>query len=108
MITQTRPKTYKKQKALKCGRFTLRLWERTHVMGILNRTPDSFFDGGMYENIERASKHVFEMVEEGADIIDIGGESTRPGSSPIDCREELRRTIPIIKEVSSAISVPIS
>ncbi len=77
-------------------------------MGILNVTPDSFSDGGLYFDKSTAVKRAFQMVEEGADIIDIGGESTRPGSEPINIEEELRRTIPVIKGLIGEINVPIS
>lgn len=93
---------------LKCGRFSLRLSERTHVMGILNRTPDSFSDGGKFTDEKDALQHVRRMVAEGADIIDIGGESTRPGSEGVNVSEELKRTIPIIKKISQGLDIPIS
>lgn len=70
-----------------------------YVMGILNVTPDSFSDGGNYNNIETAVKRAKEMVEEGADIIDIGGESTRPGANYVSEEEEIKRVIPIIKAI---------
>jgi dihydropteroate synthase len=72
---------------------------RTLVMGILNVTPDSFSDGGRYADIERAVAHAREMVAAGADIIDIGGESTRPGSQPVTVEEELRRVLTVIKQL---------
>ena len=68
-------------------------------MGILNVTPDSFSDGGKFNRLDLAVKHVQRMLENGADIIDIGGESTRPGSDPVSTNEELNRIIPIINEV---------
>jgi len=77
-------------------------------MGILNVTPDSFSDGGKYFSVENAVKRGMEMVEEGADILDIGGESTRPNSESIPVEEELRRTIPVIEQLARNISVPIS
>ncbi|RMG67998.1 MAG: dihydropteroate synthase, partial [Nitrospirae bacterium] len=77
-------------------------------MGILNVTPDSFSDGGMYMDRQRAVEHALRMVEEGADIIDIGGESTRPGAEPVPLEEELRRTIPVIEAISEKVDVPIS
>ncbi len=70
-----------------------------HVIGILNITPDSFFDGGNYFTKEKATAHAYKMLEEGADIIDIGGESTRPGSDPVQAEEELRRVMPVIEEI---------
>jgi len=77
-------------------------------MGILNVTPDSFSDGGHFFRLEDAVKRACQMVEEGADVIDIGGESTRPGSDPVPAEEEIRRVLPVIERLASAISVPIS
>ena len=73
--------------------------KRPYIMGILNVTPDSFSDGGEYNTIEKALKHYKEMIEQGADIIDIGGESTRPYSNKISPEEEIQRVIPVIKEI---------
>lgn len=78
------------------------------VMGILNVTPDSFSDGGAYATVEQAVNHARRMEAEGADIIDIGAESSRPGAEPIDASEELRRLIPVVKAVRGAVSLPIS
>lgn len=78
------------------------------IMGILNVTPDSFSDGGDYFAEEKAIEHAIEMFDQGADIIDIGGESTRPGSERVPLEKELQRTIPIIKTLSEEISIPIS
>lgn len=87
----------------------LELGQRTLIMGILNATPDSFSDGGRYMNIDAAVAHARDMVEQGADIIDIGGESTRPGSAEVGEEEELRRLLPIIQAVSEALPhVPVS
>jgi dihydropteroate synthase len=77
-------------------------------MGILNVTPDSFYDGGRYDTLDKALQRAEEMAEEGADIIDIGGESTRPGSHPVEEEEELRRVIPVVKEISKRLDVLIS
>lgn len=77
-------------------------------MGVLNVTPDSFSDGGLFFNEKKAIKHALRLIEDGADIIDIGGESTRPGSEPVSVEEEIRRTIPVIKAISREIKVPIS
>lgn len=93
---------------MKIGNKVIDLEERTYVMGILNVTPDSFSDGGNYNNIEAAIKRVKEMVEEGADIIDIGGESTRPGSSYVTEEEEIQRVVPIIKAIKKEVDVIIS
>ena len=85
-----------------------RLGRRTHVMGILNVTPDSFYDGKQYNTAEIAVDHALKMIEEGADIIDVGGESTRPGAYPISEAEELKRVIPLIKILSKQTRKPIS
>ncbi len=77
-------------------------------MGILNVTPDSFFDGGRYLNEEAAIDHGLELVAQGADILDIGGESTRPGSLPVEETEELRRVIPVIEGLARQVAAPIS
>ncbi len=82
--------------------------KRTYVMGILNVTPDSFSDGGKYFTLDSAIEHAMKMIEDGADIIDVGGESTRPGSEPVSIEEELRRVIPVIKELVKRSDVPIS
>lgn len=81
---------------------------RPRVMGILNITPDSFSDGGIYRKPDEARRYAHLMVEEGADIVDIGGESTRPGASPVDEAEEIRRVIPMISILAKEIGVPIS
>jgi len=82
--------------------------KRTYVMGILNVTPDSFSDGGRYFTLDLALEHALKMIEDGADIIDVGGESTRPGSDPVSIEEELRRVTPVIKELAKRTKVPIS
>ena len=79
---------------LRCGDRTLELGKRTVIMGILNVTPDSFSDGGMFLSPDRALQQAEKLVEEGADIIDVGGESTRPFSDSVDEEEEKRRVIP--------------
>ena len=81
---------------------------RTLVMGILNMTPDSFSDGGMLGSAEEAVKYALKMEENGADIIDIGGESSRPGSEPVSAKDELDRVIPLIKKLKGLLSIPIS
>lgn len=81
---------------------------RTAIMGILNATPDSFSDGGLFISVSKAVDHVARMIDEGADIIDIGGESTRPGASPVSAEEEMERVIPIIEAVSQRFGVIIS
>ncbi|AMV36708.1 dihydropteroate synthase [Planctomyces sp. SH-PL62] len=78
------------------------------VMGIVNVTPDSFSDGGRWFSIEAAVEHALKLVEEGADILDVGGESTRPGSEIVPAAEEIRRVVPVIEQLAAATSVPIS
>jgi dihydropteroate synthase len=86
----------------------LRWGERPFLMGIVNVTPDSFFDGGRWNETDVAVAHALRLVEEGADLLDFGGESSRPGSLPVDESEELRRVIPVITAVAKAVSVPLS
>ncbi len=93
---------------IRCRKKVLRLDERTHIMGILNVTPDSFSDGGLYVDPHKAISHGIELASQGADIIDIGGESTRPGSKPLPVDEELRRVIPVIEALSAKVEIPIS
>jgi dihydropteroate synthase len=95
----------------KIARRTLRFGERTLVMGVLNVTPDSFSDGGQFLNTDRAVARAEEMIAEGADIIDIGGESTRPGRAGValvSAEEELRRVLPVIERLAKNSTVPIS
>ncbi len=82
--------------------------KRTRIMGILNVTPDSFYDGGMYSDTDRAVAHALEMEREGADIIDVGGESTRPGAKPVDAAEQIDRVCPVIERISGESSITIS
>ncbi|VEF49973.1 dihydropteroate synthase [Bacillus freudenreichii] len=91
-----------------CGKYTLDCNQKTLIMGILNVTPDSFSDGGRFNALDMAIEHAQEMVKEGADIIDIGGESTRPGHEPVAAQEEIDRVVPVIKAVASAVDAPIS
>jgi dihydropteroate synthase len=92
---------------LRCADKVLHL-DRPQVMGIVNITPDSFSDGGRYFDSSRALAHALELVEEGADILDIGGESTRPGAAEVSVQEELDRVIPIIEALAAEVPVPIS
>ena len=94
--------------SIRCRKRTLTLGKRTLLMGVLNVTPDSFSDGGFFFDKERAIAHGLRMVEEGADILDIGGESTRPGSKPLELEEELRRVIPVIESLVKEVEVAIS
>ncbi len=92
----------------RCGRFTLDVGT-PKVMGIVNVTPDSFSDGGKYTRTEAAVAHALQLIEEGAAVLDIGGESTRPNATPVPVEEELRRVIPVIEAlVADNITVPIS
>ena len=85
------------------------LWlDRPQVMGIVNVTPDSFSDGGAHDTTEAAVAHALKLVEEGADLLDIGGESTRPGADEVALEEELRRVIPVIERLAAQVAVPIS
>ncbi|AMA74496.1 MULTISPECIES: dihydropteroate synthase [Aneurinibacillus] len=93
---------------IQAGRYELPVHQRTLVMGILNVTPDSFSDGGHYQTVEKALAHARKMVEDGADIIDVGGESTRPGHDPVSAEEELERVIPVIERLSRELDVPLS
>lgn len=93
---------------LKTCKRELVIGDRTHIMGILNVTPDSFSDGGRFKTPEDAIEYGLSMVEEGADIIDIGGESSRPGAEPVSTEKELSRVLPVIKGLFQQINVPIS
>jgi dihydropteroate synthase len=92
---------------LDCAGRVLRL-DRPRVMGIVNVTPDSFSDGGAHDNTEAAVAHGLQLVAEGADLLDIGGESTRPGAAPVPLEEELRRVVPVIEQLARQTLVPIS
>src|SRR5437868_9003607 len=87
---------------------TLQLGERTLLVGVLNVTPDSFSDGGKYSDPDRAFAHAVELEEQGGDILDIGAESTKPGSSRISEAEELRRLVPVLKRLRNKLTIPIS
>lgn len=90
------------------GRAPLILGARTLVMGILNITPDSFADGGVHLDPDRAVDAGLRMADDGADIIDVGGESTRPGADPLPADEELRRVLPVIERLAAQVRIPIS
>src|SRR5438093_3011644 len=92
----------------RAGTHRIEVDRRTLLMGVLNVTPDSFFDGGRFFDHESAVARGLEMVEQGADLIDVGGESTRPGSSPVSIEDELARTVPVIKRLAAEVDVPIS
>ncbi len=93
---------------LDCRSQKLELGRRTLIMGILNVTPDSFSDGGLFFDAETAVKHAERMVAEGADIIDIGGESSRPGADPVSAEAEMDRVLPVIEKLAKTIEAPIS
>jgi dihydropteroate synthase len=95
-------------KFLEWSGYSLELHSKTLVMGVLNVTPDSFYDGGRYQKLDEAVAQGLRMVEEGADIIDVGGESTRPYSNLLPIDEELKRVIPVIEALSKEITLPIS
>jgi len=84
------------------------LENKTYIMGILNVTPDSFYDGNRYDSMDKALAHTEKMVSEGADIIDIGGMSTRPGHSDLSCAEEIKRVAPVIREIKKRFDTPLS
>jgi len=94
-------------KPVRCGGYTL-TFDRTLLMGVLNVTPDSFSDGGRFLDFDIAVEHAREMVEDGADILDIGGESTRPGSESVSEAEELGRVLPVIEKLVGEVNVPVS
>ncbi len=102
-----KPTLYQRHYRFQDG-LTLELGHRTLIMGILNATPDSFSDGGRYDRVEAAVERAKQMAAEGADIIDIGGESTRPGHAAVPLEEELLRILPVIRAVREAVSLPIS
>lgn len=90
-----------------CGKFRIDL-ATPRVMGIINVTPDSFSDGGKFAQVELAVEHALRLVDEGADILDIGGESTRPNAQPVSLQEELDRVLPVIEVLSGKINIPLS
>ena len=92
---------------LDCNGRDLRL-DRPRVMGIVNVTPDSFSDGGVYDSAEAAIAHGLQLAAEGADVLDVGGESTRPGAEPVSLEEELRRVVPVIEGLAARTDLPIS
>ena len=89
---------------LKSGNKDFEIGKRTIIMGTLNVTPDSFSDGGKFYSTDVAVKHAIQMEKEGADIIDVGGESTRPGSKAISLNEEINRIIPVVEELVKSIN----
>lgn len=98
----------RKRFVIDCRGYRLLLGEKTRIMGVLNVTPDSFSDGGLFFDIKKALKRGIEIEKEGADILDIGGESTRPGSAAVPVFEQIKRVVPVIKALREKIKIPIS
>jgi len=94
--------------SLRLGARVLELGERTAIMGIVNVTPDSFSDGGAFFDPQAAIEHGLRLAGEGADILDVGGESTRPGAEPVSEQEEVRRVVPVVRELAARSGVPVS
>jgi dihydropteroate synthase len=101
-------KSVRKKYTWQCGTGKIALGRRTHIVGILNVTPDSFSDGGLFTTPESALARALEMAENGADIIDVGGESTRPGAAPVSESEEMARVLPVIEALTRHLDVPVS
>ena len=95
-------------KEMKIGNRVFNIGSRPYIMGILNVTPDSFSDGGNYNDIDKALSHAKELIDDGADIIDVGGESTRPGHVKISVQEEIERTCFVIEAIKERFNVPVS
>ena len=93
---------------MKIGTKEFDVKKKTYVMGILNVTPDSFSDGGRWNRMDQALAHVEQMIREGADLIDVGGESTRPGYVPVSDAEEIERTVPVIEQIRTRFDIPVS
>lgn len=93
---------------LQWDKYELDFEERTYIMGVLNVTPDSFSDGGKYYSFDKAVEHGLEMAEDGADILDVGGESTRPFSQRVSVQEEIDRVVPVIEALNKEVNLPIS
>lgn len=93
---------------MKIGKYEFDLLHKGYIMGILNVTPDSFSDGGSYTSIDKAMEQTEKMIQQGADIIDVGGESTRPGHVQIGDEEEIKRVVPVIREIKKKFDIPVS
>ena len=93
---------------MKIGNRTFTFGKKVYIMGILNETPDSFSDGGKFDTLEHAMAQVEKMIEEGADLIDVGGESTRPGHQQITEDEEIARVVPVIQKIKEKYDIPVS
>ena len=92
---------------MRIGQRDFRTKGHTYVMGILNITPDSFSDGGKYNELDKALFHVEEMIKQGMDIVDVGGESTRPGYTMVSEQEEIDRVVPVIEKIKSQFDIPV-
>jgi len=92
----------------KLGKYTLDSSKKTLLMGVLNVTPDSFSDGGKFTSVDSAVNHAKQLVADGADIIDIGGESTRPGAKAVSAEDELKRVLPVLEQIACDLCIPIS
>ena len=97
-----------RERSWKIGKRVFDVSRRGLIMGVLNVTPDSFSDHGQFFSVDKATERGFQMAAEGADIIDVGGESARPGAEPVTADEELRRVIPVIENLRRKLDVPIS
>ena len=93
---------------MKIGTKEFHTENRTYIMGILNLTPDSFSDGGKWNRMDAALSRAEQMIKEGADILDLGGESTRPGYTPVSQEEEIERTVPVIEQIRRNFDIPLS
>lgn len=108
-LNHRRPPRAQKQTGLwHCGSYRLNYARRPLIMAILNMTPDSFSDGGLFFNPDRAVEQALRMEAEGADLIDIGGESTRPGAAPVSAEEEIGRVVPVVEQLAKRLAIPIS
>jgi dihydropteroate synthase len=107
-VASERDPHHKNRPLFGCGKYRFDFNKRTYVMGIVNVTPDSFSDGGKFMNLKAALDHAKRAVDEGADIIDVGGESTRPGAAPVSLEEERKRVLPLIEQLVPQIDVPVS
>ena len=107
MTHEIPPKSIPNVRILDCAGRKLVL-DRTRIMGILNLTPDSFSDGGLWLDKSQAIQHALAMQDAGADIIDVGGESTRPGAQAVSVQQELDRVIPVIESIAPQLAIPIS
>lgn len=109
VLNHRRPSRSKKQAGIwRCGSYRLNYARRPLIMAVLNITPDSFSDGGQFFNSDQAVEQALRMEAEGADLIDIGGESTRPGATPVSVEEEARRVVPVVERLAKQLAIPIS